>query len=103
MANEPMTMGLMIKVKGEHRQEFFDMMKNHENGIALTKKSPGCISVEGRMSTIDDETVVIWEKWANKEAQAAYRKMRQDSGFFNDWVPKMAGPPVYMFLSADSF
>ena len=55
------------------------------------------------MSTVDDETIVIWEKWTSKEDQADYVKMREDTGFFKTWEDKMSAPPVFMHLSEDSF
>ena len=101
--SEPCTILVIIKMKPEHRQELFDMMKNQEDGAALTRKHKGCISVEGRMSTEDDETVVVWTKWTSKEEHAEYVKTRAMSGFFAKWADKMAGPTTTMYLSKDSF
>ena len=100
---EEITLLLILKIKAEKRQALFDLLKNDENGIKLTKAYKGCISVEGRMSTSDDETIVLWQKWTSKEDQAAYMKMRQDSGFFLPWAEHMLAPPQTMYLSKDSF
>ena len=101
---EPVTILVILRIKAEHRQEIFDYMNTKDDGIALTRKHKGCVSIEGRMSTDDDETIVLWEKWSSKEEQADYLKMREDSGFFQRvFDGKSVASPVIHFLSVDSF
>ena len=101
--SETCTVLVLIKMKPEHRQELFDMMKTQEDGVAHTRKHEGCISIEGRLSTDDDETIAIWEKWTSKEAHIDYVTKRAVSGFFDKWADKISGPTVSMYLSNDSF
>jgi len=98
-----LTILLLIKIKPEFRQEIFDHLKNDEDGIKLTKKHKGCISVEGRLSTDDEETIAVWGRWATLQDHEEYMKMRTDSGYFDKVGPKFASPPVFMHLSKDSF
>jgi len=85
-AVEPeLTILVLIKIKPEFRQEVFDSLKNDEDGIKLTKAHKGCVSAEGRLSTDDEETIVIW------------------GGYFDKVGPKFASPPVFIHLSKDSF
>ena len=101
---EPLTVLVLLKVKAEHRQEVFDLLKNSEDGAKKTKNFPGCISVEGRMSTSDDETIAQWTKWENKEVLESYIQMRKETEFFKPIFHKLLGAgPQFIFLSKDSF
>jgi len=103
MADNAFTVLVLFKIKPELRQKIFDFMLNDENGIKATKSSKGCISIEGRMATSDDESLAIWEKWASEEDYEAYRKKRADSGFLEKMAEFVSGPPVTMKLSKESF
>ena len=92
---------VIIKMKPEFRQEVWEMMKTAPEGIALTKAAKGCISVEGRLSDDDKETMIFWGKWASQEDHDTYMKMRMDSGFMDKMKPKMSAEPVFMHLSKD--
>jgi len=92
---------VIIKMKPEFRQEVWEMMKTAPEGIALTKAANGCISVEGRLSDDDEETMIFWGKWASQEDHDNYMKMRMDSGFMDKMKPKMSAEPVFMHLSKD--
>jgi len=95
---------IILKFKPEHRQDIFNKLKDRPDGIPLTRAAKGAISIEGRMSTDDDETIVLWEKWTSKEDQAAYLKMRDDTDFFKTFFgDTMSAPPVFMHLSKESF
>lgn len=101
-----LTILVLIKIKPEFRQEVFDSLKNDEDGIKLTKAHKGCVSAEGRLSTDDEETIVIWGRWARtatKQDHEDYMKMRTESGYFDKVGPKFASPPVFIHLSKDSF
>jgi len=103
-AVEPeLTILVLIKIKPEFRQEVFDSLKNDEDGIKLTKAHKGCVSTEGRLSADDEETIVIWERWATHQDHEDYMKMRTESGYFDKVGPKFASPPVFIHLSKDSF
>jgi len=103
VANEPQSVLFIIKIKAEKRQALFDAFKNDEDGIKKTKSFKGFISAEGRMSTTDDETIVIWGKFESNEDQAAYLKMRQEDGFLSAWKEDFTAPLNWMLLSKDSF
>ena len=100
---EPQTILVIFKVKAECRQDFFNFIKNEDLGIKFTKSQDGFVSVEGRFSVDDEETVVLWAKWKNKECHEEYLRKKTEQGFADKYKEIMAGPPVFMHLSKDKF
>ena len=94
---------VVLKFKEEYRQEVYDMLATSEDGLALTRKHKACISIEGRLSTDDDETIVFWGKWTSKEGHSEYLAMRKETGLFDSWADKYAAPPTSINLTEESF
>ena len=105
MADEIYTL-LTVKVKSESsgkRQELFDWLKNNKYGVEFTKSFGGCISIEGRMATDDDVTIVVWQKWCSQAHFEAYKKERRETNTgFRQWKDDIESFHT-MFLSKESF
>ena len=98
-----LTILVILKIRPEFRQKAFDSLKYDDDGIKRANMRKGCISTEGRFSTDDKETIVIWGRWATSKDFADYMQMRMDIGYWDKVGYMFASPPLFIHLSKDSF
>ena len=94
---------VILKFRPEFRQKAFDSLKYDDDGIKLANIRKSCISTEGRLSTDDEETIIIWGRWATSQGFEDYMKMRSDIGYWDKIGYMFASPPTFIHLSKDSF
>lgn len=75
----------------ENKQKFLKLLAS-DDGLAVTRKFPGCESVECFESCENDLVFNIKQKWRNGVDHANYMKMRKESGLF-DSVMEMVSEP----------
>jgi len=83
------------------KQEFLDIL-NGPNGLSLTRKWEGCISIDFYQSTDDENTLVAWQKWESQENHASYLQMRKDSGLFDKLTELLSDPLQITHLETTS-
>lgn len=75
----------------ENKKKFLKLLQSDE-GLALTRNSPGCESVECFESQENNLVFNIRQKWSSESEHADYMKMRKESGLF-DSVLEMVSTP----------
>ncbi|MEI6855834.1 MAG: antibiotic biosynthesis monooxygenase, partial [Acidimicrobiaceae bacterium] len=69
------------------------------DSLADTRAFKGCISVEVFTDADNPDTIVLLEKWENKEDQAAYFAWRIETGMMDAIAPIMASDPKTTWLA----
>ena len=69
------------------------------DSLADTRAFKGCISVEVFTDADNPDTIVLLEKWENKEDQAAYFARRIETGMMDAIAPIMASDPKTTWLA----
>lgn len=70
----------------------------HET-LAATRAFDGCLDVEVLVDTADEAHVVVVERWASVEADAAYRAWRATREGTSQLGTLLAGPPTLTVLT----
>ena len=68
--------------------------------LADTRQFPGCEGVDVLVDRADPAHVIVHERWASAEADAAYRAWRAGDGASN-LGSVLAGPPVLTVLTTE--
>ena len=69
------------------------------DSLADARDFKGCISVEVFTDADNPDTIVLLEKWENKEDQAAYFAWRIETGMMDAIAPIMASDPKTTWLA----
>ena len=86
----------------ESKKKFTEFVANPEKGFAVARAWEGCKLMEVYESAEDENTLIIWQKWATKENQESYIKMRKDTGAFVMLREWLASPPQIVSLNPTS-
>ena len=96
------TILIQIPLLADKKAEW-DLMINHPEGIALTRKQKGFISAEFGYTTDVDGNLMwnLWEKWETQkdfENYNAIPERLEDSKFMQSFGTVAAGPPSMLWL-----
>ena len=69
------------------------ILSDPKEGIAKTRAFPGYKDIKFYQDKEDKNKLILWQRWENEKAQAAYLKMRTETGLFDILGPLMAQPP----------
>jgi len=68
--------------------------------LADTRAYEGCELVETYVDADNPDTIVLWEKWAERANQESYLGWRMETGMMDAIGPMLAGPPRFVHLNA---
>mgnify|MGYP001181451235 FL=1 len=96
------TILIQIPLLADKKAEW-DLMINHPEGIALTRKQKGFISAEfGYTTDVDGNLMLnLWEKWETQRDFENYNSIPErleDSKFMQSFGAVAAGPPSMLWL-----
>lgn len=79
------------------KAEFVELLKGEE-GLVLTRKFPGFISLECYDDLNDTEILCMWQKWNDRSDHEAYLQMRKETGLLDVLKASLSEPlsPVYL-------
>ena len=88
-----LTVTAIFQIKEGKMDEFMAFIRDPKEGIAKTRAFPGYKDIKFYQDQADKNKLILWQRWENEKAQAAYLKMRTDEGLFDTIGPLMAQPP----------
>ena len=94
------TVTVIFHFKKDGSRDFLSLVKDPENGIALTKKWKGYKSIEFFTNKENEDEIILWERWETAEDYASYLKMRTDTGLFEKLGPHFSAPPTIIKQNA---
>lgn len=65
-----------------------------------TRAFDGCELVETYTDADNPDTVILWEKWADRPSQEKYMQWRVENGMMEAIGPFLTGPPRIVHLTA---
>ena len=63
-------------------EEFNQLLSDPENGLNFTRKCDGFIDIECLKGQDNPNTLILFQKWQNKQNHLDYLKLRTEQGLF---------------------
>ena len=96
--SSPFNQIALIKLASGKSTLFLDLMKSSD-GNEVTRSFPGNILFEVTQDNLDENSIIINEKWDSRESWEYYMKFRADSAFVNALSSFLADPPQFKTVS----
>jgi quinol monooxygenase YgiN len=87
-----------FRIKPEHLSDFNKLLADPEHGLSLTRRWKGCVSIQCYIDQDDPNTIVLWEKWEQRQDHVDYLIMRTNTGFFDKVGSMFVAEPVIIHL-----
>jgi len=89
-----------FKFKPGLKDKFVDLLKDPENGLSLTRKSPGFISIDCMVGDENPNVIVLSQVWQSKQDHLDYLAMRTEMGLFDQLNDMLEDKPDIKYLSS---
>ena len=78
--------------------EFNKLLSDPENGLNFTRKCDGFIDIECLKDQDNPNTLVLLQKWNNKQNHLDYLKLRTDQGLFTKLETMLESKPEILYV-----
>ena len=92
MSNDKYTVTAIFNCNKGDADKFIDWLKSDKQGIGITKEWKGYVNIDFYRSEDDNDQIILWEVWDNKESYESYLKMRTETGAFDIIGPWLSKP-----------
>ena len=89
-----------FKFKPGLKDNFVDLLKDPENGLSLTRQSPGFISIDCMVGDEDPNIIILSQVWQSKQDHLDYLAMRTEMGLFDQLNDMLEDKPDIKYLSS---
>ena len=89
----------VFKFKPNEKEKFIDLLNNPENGISLTRRSKGFVSIDILSNVDDPDVLVLSQVWKDRKSHEDYLQVRTELGMFDQLNEMLVEKPDIKYLS----